>query len=53
MQIMDILAQTGGLKSMARELGASEAQVETGAAALIPASSALDDILRMAGKAMR
>jgi hypothetical protein len=37
MQITDILAQMGGLKSMARELGVSEAQVESGAAALIPA----------------
>ena len=37
MQIMDILAQMGGLKSIAREVGASEDEVETGAAALIPA----------------
>ena len=37
MQITDILAQAGGLKSMARELGVSEAQAESGAAALIPA----------------
>ena len=32
--ITDILAQAGGLKYMARELGVSEAQVASGAAAL-------------------
>jgi hypothetical protein len=37
MQITDILAQTGGLQSMARELGVSEAQAATGAAVLVPA----------------
>jgi hypothetical protein len=37
MQINDILAETGGLQSMARELGISEAQVASGAAALGPA----------------
>jgi hypothetical protein len=37
MQITDILAQMGGLQSMARELGASETQVASGASALIPA----------------
>jgi hypothetical protein len=37
MQITDILAQTGGLQSMARELGVSEAQAATGAEALLPA----------------
>lgn len=37
MQITDILAQTGGLSSMARELGISDAQASKGAAALIPA----------------
>jgi hypothetical protein len=37
MQITDILAQTGGLQSMARELGVSETQAESGAVALIPA----------------
>ena len=37
MQITDILAQMGGLKSMAKELGISEAQVASGAAALAPA----------------
>jgi hypothetical protein len=37
MQITDILAQMGGLKSMARELGVSEGQVASGAAVLIPA----------------
>lgn len=37
MQITDILAQTGGLQSMARELGVSEEQAATGAEALIPA----------------
>lgn len=37
MQITDILTQVGGLQSMARELGLSEAQVASGAAALAPA----------------
>jgi hypothetical protein len=37
MQITDILAQTGGLQSMARELGISETQVASGAEALVPA----------------
>jgi hypothetical protein len=37
MQITDLLAQMGGLGSMARELGLSESQVATGAAALLPA----------------
>jgi hypothetical protein len=37
MQITDILAQTGGLESMARELGVSEAEVTRGAEALGPA----------------
>jgi len=37
MNITDILAQTGGLQSMARELGVSEGQAATGAAALLPA----------------
>lgn len=37
MQITDILAQMGGLQSMAKELGVSEAQVASGAAALTPA----------------
>ena len=37
MQITDVLAQMGGLQSMARELGVSESQAATGAAALIPA----------------
>ena len=37
MQINDILAETGGLQSIARELGISESQVATGAAALSPA----------------
>jgi len=36
-QINDILAQMGGLQSMARELGVSEDQAATGAAALLPA----------------
>jgi hypothetical protein len=36
-QITDILAQTGGLQSMARELGVSETQTASGASALIPA----------------
>jgi len=37
MQITDILAQMGGLESMARELGVSEHQAASGAEALIPA----------------
>ncbi len=37
MQITDILAQMGGLHSMAQELGVSESQVASGAAALAPA----------------
>ena len=37
MQITDILAQMGGLQSMARELGVSEAQAASGAEALLPA----------------
>lgn len=37
MQITDLLAQMGGLGSMAKELGISEAQAASGAAALAPA----------------
>ena len=37
MNLTDILAQAGGLQSVARDLGVSEDQVETGAAALLPA----------------
>jgi len=37
MQITDILAQMGGLQSMARELGVSETQAASGADALLPA----------------
>lgn len=37
MQITDILAQLGGLRSIARELGVSETQAANGAAALVPA----------------
>ena len=37
MELTDLLARTGGLSSMARELGLSEAQAQTGAAALLPA----------------
>ena len=36
MNVTDILAQTGGLQSMARELGISEADASKGAAALAP-----------------
>jgi len=36
MNINDVLAQTGGLQSMARELGISEADASRGAAALAP-----------------
>lgn len=37
MQITDLLAQMGGLRSMAKELGISETQAASGAAALAPA----------------
>lgn len=37
MQMTDLLAQMGGLQSMARELGVSESQASAGAAALLPA----------------
>lgn len=37
MQITDILAQMGGLQSVARELGVSEDQAASGAEALVPA----------------
>ena len=37
MKITDLLAQAGGIESMARELGISEAQAAQGAAALAPA----------------
>jgi hypothetical protein len=37
MQFTDILAQTGGLQSIARELGVSDTQAASGAAALLPA----------------
>ena len=37
MNPMDILAQSGGLQSMARELGMSESQAARGAEALLPA----------------
>ena len=37
MDLSDILAQTGGLQSMARELGVSESQAKTGPLALVPA----------------
>jgi hypothetical protein len=37
MQITDMLAQMGGLKSIANELGVSETQVASGASALAPA----------------
>jgi hypothetical protein len=35
--VSDLLAQAGGLKSIARELGVNEQQVSSGAAALLPA----------------
>jgi hypothetical protein len=37
MQITDLLAQTGGLRSIAKELGVSETEAASGAAALAPA----------------
>lgn len=37
MQMMDMLAQTGGIESIARELGISTTQAQSGANALLPA----------------
>lgn len=37
MQIAEILSQIGGIKSMAQDLGVTETEAATGAAALIPA----------------
>jgi hypothetical protein len=37
MRITDIIAQAGGLQSIARELGVSESQAVRGAEALVPA----------------
>ncbi len=37
MQITDLISQMGGLQSVARELGVSPQQAESGAAALLPA----------------
>lgn len=37
MNIVDVLAQAGGLQSMARDLNVSESQARNGAAALLPA----------------
>lgn len=37
MNVTDLLAQAGGLRSIARELGVTEAQASSGAAALVPA----------------
>jgi hypothetical protein len=37
MQFTDMLAQTGGLQAVARELGVSDAQAASGATALLPA----------------
>ena len=37
MQLTDILAQMGGLQSVARDLGVSQGEVATGAEALLPA----------------
>lgn len=62
MQLMDILSQAGGLQSVARELGVSEQQAASGAAALLPAilggfkkqaqaqPTGLDGLLGMVGK---
>jgi hypothetical protein len=38
MQIRDILTQTGGLSSIARELGLPESETARGAEVLLPAS---------------
>jgi hypothetical protein len=37
MQITDLLGQMGGLQSIARELGVSESEAQSGASALLPA----------------
>src|SRR5688572_5658491 len=37
MDMMELLGRTGGLQSMARELGVGEEQAQSGAAALLPA----------------
>jgi hypothetical protein len=37
MQITDLLAQVGGIESMARELGVPQTEVASGAEALLPA----------------
>lgn len=37
MDVMNMLAESGGIDSMARELGISQTQAQTGAAALLPA----------------
>ena len=60
MQLTDVLAQMGGLQSMARELGVSESEATAGAAALLPAllggfkkqaqPSGLDGLAGMLGK---
>ena len=61
MQITDMLSALGGVQSIARELGVSEAQVRTGAEALLPAilggfkkqaqtqPAGLDGLLNMVG----
>ena len=38
MELMDLLSQTGGIQSMASELGVSESQAANGAAAQLPAT---------------
>jgi len=37
MNVTDLLSQAGGLQSIARELGVTEQQASSGAAALVPA----------------
>jgi hypothetical protein len=37
MNVTDMIAKMGGLQSIAKELGVSEAQAASGAAALVPA----------------
>lgn len=63
MQITDILAQVGGLQAMTRELGVSEKKAASGGlrgllgrplgGQAAGGGNALDDIVNMAGKAMR
>lgn len=62
MQVMELLGQAGGIQAVARELGVTESQAASGAAALLPAilggfkkqaqaqPAGLDGLLGMVGK---